>query len=108
MNAEYLLVLTTCPDAESADLIARQLVQGNLAACVNIQGGIRSVYTWHGKVETADEHLLLVKTAQSRYAEVEAAIRVSHPYELPEVVAVPIIAGSEAYLSWIDNLICKR
>ncbi|MGQ0659206.1 MAG: divalent-cation tolerance protein CutA [Chromatiales bacterium] len=108
MSAEFLLVLTTCPDAQTAERIAGRLVEDRLAACVNIQGGIRSVYTWRGAVESAEEYLLLIKTARERYPEVEAAIRARHPYELPEVIAVPIIAGSEAYLGWISSLVCVK
>lgn len=107
-NTGFLLILTTCPDAATAERLARHLVAGNLAACVNIQSGIRSVYRWRGEVESAEEHLLIVKTASERFKEVEAAIRECHPYELPEVIAVPIIAGSKAYLSWMTDLVCIR
>ena len=108
MSTGFVLILTTCPDAQTAERMAGLLVEEKLAACVNILGGMRSVYTWRGAVETTNEHLLIIKTARERYREVERAIRVNHPYELPEVIAVPIKAGSEAYLGWISALVCGK
>lgn len=99
MNA--LLVITTLPDEESATALAEHLVGQHLAACVNTLAPCRSIYRWQGKVEHADEIPLLIKTTQDRYAELEAAIRARHPYELPEIVAVPVGAGLPAYLDWI-------
>ena len=98
---ETLLVLTNLPDAEAARALAAQLVEKRLAACVNILAPCRSVYRWRGKVEDAAEVPLLVKTTAARYAELEAAIRASHPYELPEIVAVPIAHGLPEYLAWV-------
>jgi periplasmic divalent cation tolerance protein len=77
-------------------------VEARLAACVSIVPGVNSVYLWRGAVESAAEHLLLVKTRADRYDALEAAIRARHPYELPEVLAVPVRGGLEAYLGWID------
>ena len=101
----HLLVVTTCPDRESADVLAHGLVAEGLAACVNILPAARSVYRWKGAVEMADEHILLVKTRADRYADVEAAILARHPYELPEILGVPIEVGLAAYLAWVDDCV---
>jgi periplasmic divalent cation tolerance protein len=104
MKPEFLLVLSTCPDAVSAERLAGILVDQGLAACVNFQSGIQSVYRWQGKTEHANEYLLLIKTVAARYDEVEACIKANHAYELPEILAVPIVAGSKEYLAGIDKL----
>lgn len=96
-----LLVLTNLPDGATARSLAGHLVEARLAACVNILAPCRSVYRWDGGIEDAAEVPLLIKTTAARYAELEAAIRARHPYELPEVVAVPISHGLPAYLAWI-------
>lgn len=96
-----LLVLTNLPDQSTARSLAQRLVEARLAACVNILAPCRSVYRWQGKVETADEVPLLIKTSAARLAELTAAIRASHPYELPEVVALDIAAGLPEYLAWV-------
>ncbi len=101
----YCLVLSTCPDEESALAIARHVVETRAAACVNVLPGLRSVYRWQGRVEEAHERLLLVKTRAERYAAVESAIRELHPYELPEILSVPLLAGLPAYLAWIDEAV---
>jgi periplasmic divalent cation tolerance protein len=103
MESEYLLVLNTCPDAASADKIARELVEGRLAACVNILPGLRSHYTWKGACQSAEEHLLLIKTQAVVYTALEQALRALHPYELPEIIAVPLTAGLPDYLAWIKQ-----
>lgn len=99
--SEALVVLTNCPDDEIAERIARTLVENGLAACVNRLGPVSSIYRWRGAVERATETLLLIKTTRERYTEVEQAIRALHPYEVPEIVAVPIEAGFAQYLRWI-------
>jgi periplasmic divalent cation tolerance protein len=96
-----LLVLTNVPDAATARVIARGLVELRLAACVNILPGVQSVYQWQGATEEANEVTLLVKTVRGRYAEVEAAIRAAHPYEVPEIIALPIEGGLPQYLDWL-------
>jgi periplasmic divalent cation tolerance protein len=98
---DTLLVITNLPDAASARALAEALVSARLAACVNILAPCRSVYRWEGKIEDAEEVPLLIKTTAARYAELEAAIRARHPYELPEIVAVPIERGLSAYLGWV-------
>lgn len=97
----FLLVLTNLPDAESAGKLANLLVESQLAACVNILAPCRSVYRWQGKIEDAEETPLLIKTRAERYAELETAIIANHPYELPEIIAVPIERGLPAYLTWV-------
>lgn len=96
-----LLVLTNCPDLASAETLASLLVERRLAACVNIGSPARSLYHWRGQTEIASEIPLQIKTTEARYADVEAVIRANHPYELPEVIAVPLCAGLPAYLDWV-------
>lgn len=98
---DMLLVITNCPDAAVAEDIARALVADRLAACVNILAPCRSIYRWQGEVETAAEVPLLIKTSAGRYTELEAAIRERHPYDVPEIVALPISHGLPSYLAWI-------
>jgi periplasmic divalent cation tolerance protein len=96
-----LLVLTNLPDRTAAEMLANALIEARLAACVNILPPCRSVYRWQGAVEAADEVPLLIKTSEARYAALETAIRALHPYELPELIAVPITHGLPAYLGWV-------
>lgn len=96
-----LLVLTNLPDHASATALATALVEERLAACVNILSPCTSVYRWQGKIESASEVPLLIKTTQDRYAALEAAVRARHPYELPELIALPISDGLPAYLTWL-------
>jgi periplasmic divalent cation tolerance protein len=96
-----LIVITNLPDRDCAATLAAYLVEQRLAACVNILAPCRSVYRWQGKIEQAEEVPLLIKTTTERYAAVEAAIRQRHPYELPEIVAVPIGCGLAEYLAWV-------
>jgi periplasmic divalent cation tolerance protein len=100
-SAAIRLVLTTCPNAELAQEIARALVNERLAACVNVLAGCRSVYAWQGKVCEDDEVPLLIKTTAARYPALEARLRELHPYELPEVIAVDLVDGLPAYLDWV-------
>ncbi len=97
------LIYCTCPDLETAERIAKQLVRRQLAACVNILPGLSSIYLWQGEIETAQEHLLLIKSPQEHYLAIEAAIKTLHPYQLPEIIAVAIERGSSEYLKWIDS-----
>jgi periplasmic divalent cation tolerance protein len=102
-SAQHLLILCTCPDEATARIIADQLVDQQLAACINILPGLTSVYQWQGKRESAEEHLLLIKTTTEAYQALEQAITELHPYELPEVIAVPITQGLSGYLQWIEQ-----
>jgi len=103
MESDYCVVLNTCPDAASAENIARSLVERKLAACVNILPGLRSIYTWKGACETAEEHLLIIKTLSAAYPALEQTIIELHPYELPEIIAVPLASGLSGYLAWIKQ-----
>ena len=96
-----LLVLTNLPDRAAAERIAEELVAQNLAACVNILAPCRSVYRWKGAVQRDEEHPMLIKTTGERYAALEQALRAAHPYELPEIIAVPIERGLPEYLAWV-------
>jgi len=96
-----ILVLTQMPDHASALALARALVEGRLAACVSVGAPVDSLYHWRGQIETAREVPVAIKTRAGRYAAVEAAIVARHPYELPEVLAVPMVHGLERYLDWI-------
>lgn len=98
---DVLLVLTNLPDQASAVELANALVEEKVAACVNILGACQSVYRWQGKVENAQEIPLLIKTTAARYAALEAVIRRLHPYELPEIIAVPVARGLAGYLQWV-------
>ena len=98
---ETLLVITNLPDADSAGRISRLLIEQRLAACVNILAPCTSVYRWNAAIETAAEVPLLIKTTRARYAELEAALAEAHPYELPEIIAVPLEAGLPGYLAWV-------
>ena len=98
------LVLVTCASAAEAKRIARAIVEARLAACVNIfPGSVISVYRWKGKVESARERLLLIKTSQKLLPKLQAAVQRLHSYDVPEFIAVPVIAGSRAYLAWLDE-----
>lgn len=101
MTAAVILVSTTLPDRELATGLAQALIRDRLAACVSIGAPVESIYHWRGKVETAKEVPVLIKTTGAQFAAVEAAIRRNHPYELPEIVAVPILDGYPPYLDWI-------
>lgn len=101
MKEKLILCLCTVPDGETGRRIARNIVDSGLAACVNRLPGVASVYRWEGRVEEDEEELLLIKTRADRLADLEDAISRSHPYELPEVIAVPVTGGLEGYLNWV-------
>ena len=98
-----LLVFTSLPDSASAETLASALIGRRLAACVNILAPCTSIYRWQGATETATEVPLLIKTTPAHYAALEAAIRAHHPYELPEIVAVPVKQGLPGYLDWVET-----
>lgn len=98
-----LLVLTNMPDRAAAVRLAQALVERRLAACVNVLAECTSVYRWQGKVEKAAETPVLIKTRAALYPELETAIRALHPYELPEIIAVPISYGLTEYLEWVSG-----
>ncbi|SFU77049.1 divalent cation tolerance protein [Nitrosomonas eutropha] len=102
-SSRILLILTNFPDEASARKLAKILVDQQLAACVNILQGCTSIYRWQGQIETASEIPVLIKTTRQRYQDVEQTIKSQHPYELPEIIAVPLDSGLPAYLQWIAN-----
>jgi periplasmic divalent cation tolerance protein len=95
------VVLVTAPDLAAAGDIGRRLVEEGLAACVNVVPGVRSIYRWQGELHDDPEVMLIVKTRAALLDAVAARVRALHPYELPEVVALPVAAGSEPYLAWV-------
>ena len=101
MNPDVLVVLCTCPDEATAERIARDLVGSRLAACVNRVSGVRSTYRWDAAVQDEPEVLLIVKTTQPRYADLEMRVKALHPYEVPEIIALPAAACASAYLAWL-------
>ncbi len=102
MAAAAILVLTSLPDADTARRLARGLIEARLAACVQVGAPVESLYHWQGRLETANEIPLAIKTTATAWPALLSAIRERHPYELPEIVAVPIIDGLPGYLDWID------
>ncbi len=103
--SEHLQVVTTVDAEEKAREIAHALVERRLAACAQVVGPIASVYWWQGRVETAREWMCVLKTRRDLYGELEQALRSLHPYEEPEILAVPIAAGSSTYLAWMDGVL---
>jgi periplasmic divalent cation tolerance protein len=103
---DKFVVLVTCSTSTEAQRIARAVVNARLAACVNIlPGAVQSIYRWKGKVESSRERLLLIKTSRRRLAKLQAAVKRLHSYEVAEFMAIPIAAGSPAYLSWIEEVL---
>jgi periplasmic divalent cation tolerance protein len=99
--SDTLIVFTNLPDRTSAFTLARALVDKRLAACVNVLGEISSVYRWKGEIADESEVAVLIKTRATAYPALEAAIKALHPYEIPEIVAVPVAGGLPAYLDWV-------
>lgn len=99
----FLLVITHLPDTASAKALAEHLVEARLAGCINILPACQSVYRWQDKLEKSSEVPLLIKTAADRYPALEAAIVEHHPYDLPDIIALPIQAGLPAYLDWLQK-----
>jgi periplasmic divalent cation tolerance protein len=99
--ADFLLVLVTVPDADTGARIGRALVEERLAACVNVLPGVRSLYTWQGKLCDEAEALCVVKTRRALYAPLRERVAALHPYEVPEIVGVPLAEGNAPYLTWI-------
>ncbi len=100
---DVVAVLVTVPDAGKAAELARALVEERLAACGNVVPGVRSIYRWEGKVQDEGEALLVLKTARRRIADLLARVRALHPYEVPEILAIPVEEGNRAYLDWVDE-----
>ena len=100
---DKIVVFSTCGSAEEAAKIARALVELHLAACVNVAPGLRSFYRWNGAVEEAAEHLLIIKTSRALFHRLCAELEKLHTYEVPEVLALPVVAGSQSYLNWLAS-----
>ncbi|MBI3324231.1 MAG: divalent-cation tolerance protein CutA [Candidatus Omnitrophica bacterium] len=100
-RADVVVVFLTCPSTKVARRIAQTLIAQRLAACVNILPGVDSVFWWEGKVDRARETLLIIKTTRARFRELQPAVRRSHPYDVPEILALPVAVGSPAYLDWV-------
>jgi periplasmic divalent cation tolerance protein len=98
---EYIVVFCTVPDEKTGQDLAAKLVEERLAACVNLNGGITSFYWWQDKIEKDSENLLIIKTRRELFPELEAKIRSLHPYQVPEIIALPILQGHPPYLDWI-------
>jgi len=96
-----IVVFVTASSSEEADKIGRMLVESRLAACANVLSGIRSIFRWDNRIAVENECLMIIKTTRRRYAELEALILQHHSYSVPEIIALPVIAGSISYLNWL-------
>ncbi|MCU7852254.1 MAG: divalent-cation tolerance protein CutA [Candidatus Thiodiazotropha sp. (ex Monitilora ramsayi)] len=103
MSTPLLLILSTAPDRETAAQLASSLVKQKLAACVNLLPQMTSFYEWDGELQESAEVLLLIKSTKHNYPAVESALRAQHPYELPEILAVPVEQGLQGYLDWVER-----
>lgn len=102
-ESDHLLVMTTTAGSITAKKIANELVEKRMASCVQILPSIHSVFRWKGRIEHQEEHLILIKTARTCYSSVESIIKGLHPYEVPEIIALPIVGGLPEYLAWISQ-----
>jgi periplasmic divalent cation tolerance protein len=103
VKSEAIVVICACPDEPTAARIAQDLVNQKLAACVNRLSGVHSTYSWQGRIQEEREVVLTIKTTRERYEALEVRLRALHPYEVPEIIALPVVAGSTSYLSWIAS-----
>jgi len=99
----HLIVMTTMPDMASAELLANRLIEESLAACVNILPAMQSIYCWQGERQQGTEHQLIIKTSADCYKDIENLIKNTHPYELPEIIALPVQHGLPDYLNWVTE-----
>jgi periplasmic divalent cation tolerance protein len=100
---EYCVIMVTFPSRADAEKTARILLDRHLVACTNLIDGVGSLFWWEGKIDSAREVLMIAKTTQTLFSDVASCVQEHHPYEVPEVIALPILAGSQSYLSWIDE-----
>ncbi len=105
---EVVIALSTCPDDPTARSIAAALVQEHLATCVNRVPGVASTYFWDGRLQDESEILLIIKTSAARVAELQGRLKELHPYELPELIVLPVIGGNEGYLQWVREGVEKE
>jgi periplasmic divalent cation tolerance protein len=105
MNVEFIIVLITCPNKEVGEQVANALLERKLAACVNMVAPVTSLYTWKGEINRDEEMLLIVKSRADLFeSELIPAVKAVHPYEVPEIIALPVLMGSEDYLGWIREV----
>jgi len=100
---ENIVVLNTCETEEDAERLARALVEARLAACVSVVPGLRSFYHWHGALESGSECLIMIKTSRALFPALQLEIEKIHPYAVPELLALPVVAGAENYLNWLNS-----
>lgn len=105
---DKIVVLSTCASADEARRIADELIAQRLAACVNLLPPVRSVYHWKGAVEEGEETLMIIKSARPLFEQLQAAIVRLHSYEVPEIIALPIVDGAASYLAWMDNELAHK
>ena len=105
---DKIVVISTCGSADEAEKLSRELVDQHLAACVTVVSPVKSFYRWNGEVISAAEWLLLIKTARHLFDQLKSVLETNHTYELPEVIALPIVAGSANYLAWLDNELLRK
>ena len=105
---DKIVVLSTCASPEDAARIARSLVEKKLAACVNVMPAVRSFYRWQGAIEDDQESLLVIKSSRGLFDQLRVEIEKLHSYEVPEVIAVPIVDGSEGYLEWLERELAAK
>ena len=103
MNAQYIVVLVTAKDKKEANKIAKGLLEAKLIACANIIEGIQSLFWWQGKIDSSKEVLLILKTKKILFKKVSAIVKALHSYQTPEIIALPIVEGSQEYLAWINS-----
>ncbi len=103
LDNNYIIILVTTSGKQEAEKIVQNLLENKLIACANIIGPVSSVFRWSGKIEKAEEYLALMKTRKDLFEKVEAAVKALHSYEVPEILAIPIVEGSKAYLKWLEN-----
>lgn len=103
MKTQYIVILVTAKDKKEAEKISRGLLEAKLIACANIIGGVQSLFWWQGKIDTSKEVLLILKTKKNLFKKTSAKVKSLHSYQTPEIIALPIVAGSEDYLKWISS-----
>lgn len=103
MKGEHILVIVTTANKTEAEKIARALLNERLIACANIIGPAHSLYWWQGKIESAEEHITLMKTRKNLFNKLSEKVKTLHSYQIPEIIAIPIIEGFEPYMKWVDN-----
>lgn len=108
MSERFNLIFCTCPNQQTAEKLAHALIQQKLAGCINILPGLTSVYPWQDKIETAHEHIMLIKSTASLFPAIQTTITDLHPYELPEIIAVPIEDALPEYLQWIKTWLISK